>query len=67
MRWDEVDELLRAALAKEVEEGTRGLAGLEERVIRELARRPARRSFWEGLKEFLRRPTPRWALAGALA
>jgi hypothetical protein len=67
MRWDEVDELLRAALTKEVEEGAKGLAGLEERVIRELARRPVRRSFWERVREFLSRPTPRWALVGALA
>ncbi len=67
MRWDELDELLRAALSKEVEEGAKRLLGLEERVIRELARRPARESPWRKAKEFFSRPTPRWALAGALA
>lgn len=67
MRWDELDELLRRALAKEVEEGAKGLVDLEERVIRELARRPARRGLWGGLRDFLSGPTPRWALAGALA
>lgn len=67
MRWDELDQLLCKALAKEVEEGARNLAGLEERVIRELARRPIRRSSWERFREFFNRPTPRWALAGTLA
>lgn len=67
MRWDEVDELLRAALQKEVAEGAKRLEGLEERVIQELARRPARESLWQRIREFLTRPTPRWALVGAMA
>jgi hypothetical protein len=67
MRWDEVDELVRAALSKEVEEGAKRLADLPERVIRELARRPARPTLWEKAHAFFARPVPRWALAGALA
>lgn len=65
MRWDEVEELVRAALAEEVREGARRLAGLEERVVGELARRPVRRSPWARIREFLRQPVPRWALVGA--
>lgn len=67
MGWDEVDELIHAALSREVEEGARGLAGLEERVIRALAHRPIRRGLGSRIREFLSRPTPRWALAGAMA
>lgn len=67
MRWDELDELLRAALSKEVAEGAKRLVGLEERVVRELAGRPARIGLWSRIREFFSRPTPRWALAGALA
>lgn len=67
MRWEEMDEILRAALSQEVEEGARRLAGLEERVVRELAHRPTRERFWTRVREFFARPTPRWALAGALA
>lgn len=66
MRWDEVDELLRAALSKDVEEGTKRLSNLEERVIRELAHRPIRESPWSQIKELLSRSTPRWAFAAAL-
>lgn len=66
MRWDDLEEFLRAALSKEVEEGAQRLTGFEERVIREILRRPARKSWWARIREFLTQPTPRWALAGAL-
>ncbi len=65
MRWEELDELIRAALAKEVDEAGPGLVGLEERVVRELARRPVRRSLWQKLGAFFSQPVPRWALVGA--
>lgn len=67
MRWEEVDELLRAALSREVAKGVPRLADLEERVVRELARRSTRQRFWTRVRDFFTRPTPRWALAGALA
>lgn len=67
MRWEEVDELLRAALSKEVEEGAQRLRDLEERVVRELAHRPAKERFWTKVRDFFARPVPRWALAGAVA
>lgn len=65
MRWDEVDELVRKALDEEVRACSSGLFGLEERVLAELARRPASRGLWERVREFLFRPVPRWALVGA--
>lgn len=67
MRWEEVDELIKAAVAKEVKQGMSGLSGLEERVIQELARRPQKRRVWERVGELFFRPIPRWALIGALA
>lgn len=66
MRWDEVDELVRAALVKEVQEASRGLAGLEARVMERLVRRSVRQGLWERVRAFFSRPMPRWALVGAV-
>lgn len=65
MRWDELDELVRAALLREIRGASGGLAGLENRVLQELAGRSARRGLWARIRAFFVQPVPRWALVGA--
>ncbi|MCR4391911.1 MAG: glycogen-binding domain-containing protein [Candidatus Acetothermia bacterium] len=60
MPFDELDERIRNAIAQEVEAGLPRLAGMEARVMAELAARPDRRPFWARLA----RARWRWALAG---
>lgn len=66
MRWDELDELLRAAIAEEVERGSPGLSGLEERVVQNLAL-PRAKPFWSRIRGFLSRPVVYGSLAAATA
>ena len=69
MQFDELDRLMREAVAREVQAGLPTLEGLEGRVVRRLARPPLRRPLWarigEALSSVLVRP--RWALAAGVA
>lgn len=69
MRLDELDPLIRAAIARELEEGLPALDGLEGRVVRRLARPPVRRSVRTRIAAVLLsvQSRPRWALAAGLA
>lgn len=69
MPLDELDPLIRRAIAREIEEGRPALEGLEERVARRLAHPPARWPLVARLAAVLSSVTlrPRWALAAGLA
>lgn len=69
MPLDELDPLIRRAIAREVEEGSPAVEGLEGRVIRQLAQPAPRPSWRRRASVAIARPRIRWgwALAGGVA
>lgn len=69
MRLDELDPLIRGAIAREVQDGLPALEGLEGQVVRRLAHATARRTLLQRLVEPLASSTarPKWVLVGGVA
>ncbi len=69
MPLDELDRVIREAVAREVRAGLPALEGLEGRVVRRLAAPPARQPFASRISSAFssRRIRPGWALAGGVA